>query len=390
MNHQYDQLRADGPILMQRRGQGSVAYVVGYQAAKQILGDHERFVKDVRNTVPPAQRSPAEPANDMFSLLYNNMLGTDRPDHTRLRALVSRAFTSRHIQALAPRIQAIADQLIAAFATQAEIDLIDAFAFPLPIIVICELLGVPVEDRASFRRWSHAFIGIADQAYAYGQSLTEFVQYISRMIAERRANPRNDLISSLVHAEEQGDRLSEQELFSMIALLIVAGHETTVNLIGNGMAALLQHPDQAALLQREPALIDAAIEEFLRYAGPVEMATMRYAAEDVQIEGIMIRCGTPVVVVLAAANRDPAAFADAAALDITRDARKHVGFGYGVHYCLGAPLARLEAAIAFNTLLARLPGLQLAVPANQLQYNEGTIVRGLIRLPVRWQAPATR
>ncbi len=170
----------------------------------------------------------------------------------------------------------------------------------------------------------------------------------------------------------------------MIALLIVAGHETTVNLIGNGIAALLQHPDQMALLQRDPDLIESAIEEFLRYEGPVEMTTTRYAAEDVQIGDVFIKRGTQVVVILAAVNRDPGAFNNAAALDITRQPNKHMGFGYGVHYCLGAPLARLEARIAFNTLLKRLPTLRLSVPAAQLQYNEGAIVRGLIQLPVRW------
>lgn len=373
-------MRANGPIV----AQGRTLYVIGYPEAKQILGDYRRFVKDIRNTLPPEQRSQFEPETDMFSLLYDNMLNSDQPAHTRLRALVSKAFTNRHIQSLAPRIQEITNQLIDSFKAEGEIDLIEAYAFPLPIIVICELLGIPIEDRDKFRKWSHAFIGIADDEQSYVQLLTDFVRYIGQMIADRRSHPRDDLISGLVHAEENGARLSEQELYSMIALLIVAGHETTVNLIGNGMLAILRYPDQAALLRREPQLIDVAIEEFLRYTGPVEMATTRYAAEDIEIGGTFIRAGTPIIVILAAANRDPAVFQDAAELNVTRESNKHLGFGYGVHYCLGAPLARLEARIAFNTLLKRMPAIRLSVPASQLKYNEGTIVHGLVRLPVRW------
>ena len=281
-------------------------YVLGYQEAKQILGDHKRFVKDYQNTLPPEQRVKTKAGMDMFSLLYDNMLSADQPDHTRLRALVSKAFTNKHIQALAPRIQEIADQLIDDFVANGETDLIESYAFPLPIIVICELLGIPADDRDKFRIWSHAFLGIPDDQHSYFQLLLDFVDYIRQTIEDRRTNPRDDLISALVHAEEKGDRLTEQELYSMIALLIVAGHETTVNLIGNGMAALLQNRKQMALLQQDETLIETTIEEFLRYAGPVEMATTRYAAEDVQIGDTFIKRGTAVVVILAAANRDPA------------------------------------------------------------------------------------
>ena len=384
MYDKYDQMHSSGPVLARPGFQGMAMYVIGYEEAKQVLGDHKRFVKDFRNTLPPEQRTQAAPATDLFGLLYDNMLNKDQPDHTRLRALVSKAFTNRHIQALEPRIQEIADTLIDGFEAKGEIDLVEAYAFPLPIIVICELLGVPSADRDKFRKWSHAFIGIADDELSYVNSLTDFVQYIGQMVADRRAEPRDDLISGLVHAEEDGERLTVQELYSMIALLIVAGHETTVNLIGSGMLALIEHPDQAAVLRRDPALIEGAIEEFLRYAGPVEMATTRYAAEDVEIGGTMIRRGTAVVVVLAAAGRDTAVFDNAAELDVTRESNKHMGFGYGVHYCLGAPLARLEAKIAFNTLLKRIPTMRLGIPAHQLTYNESQILRGLVQLPVRW------
>ena len=376
----YDEMRVHGPIIYQ----GGTMYVLGYAEAKQILGDAKRFVKDINNTLPPEHRQPSEPSNDMFSLLYNNMLGTDQPDHTRLRGLVSKAFTNRQIQSMGPRIQQIADELIDAFESQKEVELIDAFAFPLPIIVICELLGVPIEDRNKFKDWSHAFLGIAEDQFSYIQLLTEFVQYIGRMVDIRRANPQDDLISALVHAEEEGERLTEQELYSMIALLIVAGHETTVNLIGNGMAALLKNRDQLILLQQQPELIDNAIEEFLRYEGPVEFTTTRYAAEDVKIGKTLIERGTPVTVILAAANRDPAAFENPIKLDVTRDAHQHLGFSYGVHYCVGAPLARLEAKIAFTTLLKRLPNIRLKDPALKLIYNDGSIVHGLKQLPVAW------
>ena len=378
---QYAEVHPYGPVIMQ----GRTAYVVGHEEAKLVLSDHKRFIKDYRNLLPPEERLPVNMAPGMFELLYDNMLSADRPDHTRLRALVSKAFTQRRVQALTPRIQEIADELIDGFAAVGSVDLIEAYAFPLPIIVICELLGVPTSDRDKFRRWSHAFIGIADDESAYMQSLTEFVQYIGQMIANRRDQPQDDLISGLVHAEEAGERLSEQELYSMIALLIVAGHETTVNLIGNGMLSLLQHPDQAALLRRDPALIDGAIEELLRYAGPVEMATERYAAEDVTLGGTFLPRGTNIIVILAAANRDPQSYDQANRLDVTRTGNHHAAFGYGIHYCLGAPLARLEARIAFNTLLARLPTMQLAVPAGELQYSQGGIVRGLTRLLVRWE-----
>ncbi len=380
----YEQLHAEGPFISQQHYMGRTIYVIGQKEAKQILGDHKRFVKDFQNTLPPEQRTPKVQSNDLFSLLYDTMLSTDAPDHTRLRALISKAFTNRQVQAMAPRIQQIADKLIDDFEAKGSGDLLDLYAFPLPIIVICELLGIPAKDRDKFRVWSHAFLGISMNDHTYVESLMAFVQYIGRTIQYRRNHPEDDLISRLVHAEDNGERLSEQELFSMIALLIVAGHETTVNLIGNGMAALLEHTDQLAILKNRPELIDSAIEEFLRYAGPVEFTTERYAAEDVEISGKLIKRGTPVTIILGATGRDPNEVENGSKLDITREAHQHMGFGYGVHYCVGAPLARLEAKIAFNTILNRLPNIRLAVPPISLEYNETSVVRGLKKLPVRW------
>ncbi|MEM7132962.1 MAG: cytochrome P450 [Chloroflexota bacterium] len=380
----YQEFREHGPVIVQDGFQGKTTYVIGHEEAKLVLGDQKRFIKDPNSLLPKSQRPQNDHSADLFRLAYDNMLSADPPDHTRLRALVSKAFTNRRVQSLAPRIQEIADQLIDDFEGKGSVDLIDAFAFPLPIIVICELLGVPSEDRDKFRTWSHAFLGVANEEGSYVQLLTEFVQYIGQMIVERRENPKDDLISALVHAEEEGKQLSEQELYAMIALLIVAGHETTVNLIGNGMAVLLQYPEQARLLRDEPDLIDGAIEEFIRHEGPVEMATTRYAAEDVTISGIHIKQGTPVTVILAAANRDPNIYDDAEFLDVTRKASQQMGFGYGIHYCVGAPLARLEGKIAFRSLLRRLPSLRISGNPADLEYVNASVVHGLRRLPVTW------
>jgi len=251
----YDKYRGihqQGAMVGQNGMHGRVLYVLTYAEAKQVLGDHKRFVKELRNTIPEAERPSREQSTDMFSLLYDNMLSTDAPDHTRLRALVSKAFTHRRVQALEPRIQEIADDLIDQFEAAGTADLIENFAFPLPIIVICELLGIPSEDRERFRAWSHAFLGIADSEYAYVELLTGFVGYIGRLIAARRADPRDDLISALVHATEDGQSLTEQELYSMIALLIVAGAETTVNFIGDGGGGFVQDRGEVGQNQQGP------------------------------------------------------------------------------------------------------------------------------------------
>ncbi|MEM7117363.1 MAG: cytochrome P450 [Chloroflexota bacterium] len=375
---QYNDIHQYGRIIMQH----GAAYVVGHEEARLVMGDQKRFIKDYRRLM---SGSGANASPTMFDLLYDNMLMKDGDEHKRLRALISKAFTNRSVRALAPRIQVITDELIDGFQAKGAADFVEAFAYQLPIIVICELLGIPTADRDKFRTWSHAFIGISNDADPYGTSLFEFVEYIGRFIQLRRQNPQDDLTSRLIHAEENGERLTEQELFSMIALLIVAGHETTVNLISGGMLALLQHPDQAARLRRDPELIDNAIEEFLRYEGPIEMTTTRYAAADTTIGEVFLPRGTAVIVVLAAVNRDPDLFVNGGTLDVSRDAQQQMGFGYGVHYCVGAPLARLEASIAFNTLLQRLPTMRLAVAPEELQYTDSAVVRGLRQLPVVWE-----
>jgi cytochrome P450 len=299
--------------------------------------------------------------------------------------LIGKAFTPRLIEGLRPRIQRLADELLDAMAPRGEADLMDAYAFPIPITVIAELLGVPAADRDRFRAWSGAFISAPptdESVERLASDVESYVEYFRTLFKERRRQPEDDLISALVQLEEDGDRLSERELFSMASIILIAGHETTVNLIGNGTLALLQHPDQLNRLRHEPELIGPAIEELLRHSGPVESSTERYAAEDIDLGGVMIPRGDMVYAMLGSANRDAARFADADELDLTRDARQHVAFGHGIHYCVGAPLARLEGQIAIGTLIRRLPELRLAVAPEELRWRPGIVMRGLAHLPV--------
>jgi cytochrome P450 len=287
-----------------------------------------------------------------------------------------------------PRVQAIADGLLDAVQDRGGMDLIDDYAFPLPITVIAELLGVPAEDRNNFREWSDAAVsGNASQEYLEEiliPHMQAFTDYLRALFEEKHANPRDDLVSALVQAEEAGDKLSEDELLGMVFLLLVAGHETTVNLIGNGVLALLQHPDQLRKLKDDPSLIKPAVEELLRYDGPVETSTERFAREDVDMGRTVIPRGEMVLVVLAAADHDPERFSDPDNLDITRTDNRHLAFGKGVHHCLGAPLARMEGQIAISTLLRRMPNLRLKEPPESLSWRPGMILRGLRGLPVEF------
>lgn len=379
----YEQMRAESPIRLHKGLQLPIWFVTGYKEAKMVLAD-KRFIKSYRHSRTPEQLAKLPPVQPEEALLDSHLLNLDPPDHTRLRALVSKAFTSSRIQGLRPRIQQIADELLDKVMANGQMDLIDDYAFPLPIIVICEMLGVPAADRDKFRVWSNAFIETPNSENDFMQKMYAFIAYLTDMFALRRANPQDDMLSALIQAEENGERLSEPELYSMMVLLLVAGHETTVNLIANSVLALLQNPDQRQLLQNDLSLLPGAIEEFLRYDGPVERTTTRYAAEDIEIEGHLIAQGTPVIVVLAGVDRDPRQFEDPNKLDILRKDNKHMGFGYGIHYCLGAPLARLEGEIAIRTLLERVPDLQLAAPLNTLEYRLSPIVRGLETMPVTW------
>ena len=329
---------------------------------------------------------PGTSEQQMAAAINRHMLFTDPPDHTRLRSLVHQAFTPRMISAMNDRVQTIADELLNNLEGVGEFDLIKEYAFPLPIIVISELLGVPQEDREQFRRWSQTMVNDGAKGInpeAVGTAALEFILYFSDMFERRRAEPQDDLISGLVQVEEAGDKLDGQELISMVFLLLIAGHETTVNLIGNGTLALLQHPDQMQFLKDDPSLIKSAIEEMLRYEGPVSATTMRWALEDVEWHGQVIPAGDMVLASLASADRDPEVFENPDVFDIRRTPNRHIAFGQGIHYCLGAPLARMEGAIALNTLLRRLPNLESAVDIHDVEWNPSILLRGMARMPVR-------
>ena len=387
----YAQMRDEDPVCYEQGLEGLIWFVTRRADVEVVLRDHKRFVKDWRNTRTAEERAQLSPESPLERLLSQHMLNMDGPDHARLRGLVNKAFTARMVKNLRERVQGIADELLDKVQALGHMDLIDEYAFPLPIVVISDVLGIPSADRERFRLWSNTFI-----APTYGQEdfhraeklMLEFTGYLRQVFAERRKEPRNDLITGLVHAEESGDTLSEDELFAMVILLIVAGHETTVNLIGNGALALLQHPEQLAKLKADPSLIEAAVEELLRYDGPVDRATMRFAAEDVELGGQLIQRGQAVAVALTSANRDPDQFAQPDEVDITRPDNRHLAFGFGVHYCVGAPLARMEGQIAINTLVQRLPNLRLTVPANELKWGTVPIIRGMKHMPVAWDVKA--
>src|SRR5262245_11426681 len=319
--------------------------------------------------------------------LGQSMLFQDPPDHTRLRTLVNKAFTPRVIDGMRGHIQQVVDGLLDKVQAAGRMDVVADLAYPLPVIVICEMVGVPAEDREKFRDWSYAIARSLDAIAVPNEELARraneaqdaLTAYFARLIEERRRAPRPDLLSALIAAEEAGDRLTTQELFATGILLFIAGHETTVNLIGNGTLALLRNPEQMQRLRAEPGLIAGAVEELLRYDSPVQR-TGRLLYEDVTINGKTIPKGSIAVALIGAANRDPAHFPDPDRLDIARTDNRHLAFGWGIHFCLGAPLARLEGQIAFGTLLRRLPRLALA--AEQVEYRETSTLRGLRALPV--------
>ena len=392
----YKALRSEQPLCRRVNADGkAIWFVTRYADVAAILRDHTRFVKNVQQTMTPAERAALPPTPELIHLLSNHMLNLDPPDHTRLRSLVSKAFTATVVNRMAERIQRMADALVDKVQARSAMDLIDDFAYPLPINVIADLLGIPLRDQGRFRQWSQAFVTPSvnvlrntKKAQKAKRLMEDFTGYMGALFAQRRAQPQADLISALLQTEEAGDKLREEELFSMLILLIVAGHETVVDLISNGVLALLQHPDQLQLLQQQPARLDAAIEEIVRYDGPVERATVRFAAQDVAMDGHLIQRGDAVNLILAAADRDPAQFANPDQFEIDRANNRHLGFGLGVHYCLGAPLGRLEGKIAISTLFRRLPNLRLAVPLDTLRWRKVPILRGLQHMPVVWEQPA--
>lgn len=383
-------LRACDPIHQLGSHQGqSIWLITRYKDADAVLRD-VRFVKERQNVLPPEERmfhsaSPASAA-DLMSMM---MVDLDPPDHTRLRSLVSLSFTPRLIEQWRGRIQEITDELIDAVEGKESMDLIEEFAYPLPMKVISEILGIPHADSTRLHMWTKRIADTIGDPVAYqhvGQYLQAFYAYLQAFIERKRRFPTDDLVSRLIQAEADGERLSEREVVVMVYLLIVAGHDTTCNLIGNSMLALLTHPDQMALLKSHPVLIKNAVEEFLRYRSPFMQATTRWAREDIELAGRWIRRGDQVIVSLAAANHDEQEFAEPEKLDITRQENRHVAFGKGIHYCLGAPLARLEAQIALSTLLRRFPDLRLQIDPNDLTWRPGALALGVNHLPVTLQS----
>ncbi|MFE5690226.1 cytochrome P450 [Streptomyces sp. NPDC056512] len=373
----YEELRARGPVhrvlLPKPADDGEAWLIVGHEEARAALTD-PRLVKS--------------PAKLGFSGLDEELIGThllitDPPHHTRLRSLVTRAFTARRVESLRPRIQRITDDLLDAMLPHGRADLVESFAFPLPLTVICELLGVPDIDRADFRRMSNEVVAPSDRDGEYA-TFVELAAYLRDLIEDKRASaPADDLLSALIRTTaEDGDRLSPDELCAMAFILLIAGHETTVNLIAGGVRALLLHPDQLAALRADMTLLGGAVEEMLRYEGPVENATYRFTVEDTEVGGTVIPGGSAVLVGLAAADHDPERFPEPDRFDIRRDARGHIAFGHGLHHCLGAPLARLEGQVALRALLDRAPALALDGPADD--WLPGMLIRGVRSLPVRW------
>lgn len=382
----YDWMRAEAPIGKVRLPLVKTAWVLARHGDVAALLKDPRLAKDRANAPPRAGAANGPPFGRLLAPLMNGMLDKDDPDHARLRRLAQAAFTPRRVERMQGDVAAISERLLSRLKGRGEWDLIADYAMPLPVIVISRLLGVDEADQSRFIAWSKAIINVTQSplsALTGIPRILAFMRFVRRLIAARRAKPGDDLVSALIAAQEGGATLSEDELLSMIILLLTAGHETTTNLIGNGVAVLLEHPAEAERLIAEPALVDSAVEELLRFAPPVETSTFRYAREDMTLAGQSIRQGDAVIGLIAAANRDERVFPDPHRLDLARGANRHLTFGMGGHYCLGAPLARLEGRIALPALLKAFPRLAHTQPPDQRAWRPGIVLRGLERLPVR-------
>ncbi len=382
----YEQLRNEAPVYWSEAW--GVWVLTRYADTVAMLRDPRHFSNAGRFRVF-LEKLPADVQDAMGDLKRSysvGMLQSDPPDHTRLRALVNKAFTPRAVERMRARIQVLVDSLLDRVQPQGYMDLLGDYAYQVPAIVIAEMLGVPVQDRAQFTAWSDDIAGfqakgraVLDTARRAQSSLGEMEEYFRQLCRQRRAEPQDDLMTSLTQAEEQGDKLSEGELLSACTTLLIAGHETTRNLIGNGILALLQHPAQMHQVRENPALIPMAVEELLRFNSPLQRGWRRVAM-DTEIEGHVIQEGQLVFAMIGAANRDPAVFQEPDRLDLKRQPNPHIAFGFGVHFCIGGPLARLEGAIAIETLLRRMPNLKLAT--ENLVWQENSLIRGLKALPV--------
>jgi cytochrome P450 len=371
----YARLRAEAPICRTTLLFQPTWLVTRYMDVFNVLKD-ERFVKDWL----PRTR----PLHWVTAPLTSHMLNQDGPDHTRLRTLVHKAFTPSLVERLRERIQIVCDELLNELGANGRMDLMRGYALPFPLTIIAELLGIPVEHGSRFHKLSRTSLSTSNLIEALRAIPDQrlLTRHLRKLIAQRRADPHDDLTTALIQTEEAGDKLSEAELVAMLFLLLIAGYETTVNLIGNGALALIQNPEQRELFEQNPALVESAIEELLRFTSPLDLASQRFAHEDLTIDSVSIRQGDVVIAVLGSANHDESQFPDPETLDLTREPNKHLAFGQGAHFCVGAPLARLEGQIALTTLFRRFPDLHLAQPAETLRWRKSLIIRGLEELPV--------
>ncbi|GAB3682720.1 cytochrome P450 family protein [Saccharopolyspora tripterygii] len=383
LHSRYDEIRSDTPVQRMISPHGLKLWVITrYEDVKAALAD-PRLGKDFRRSREVIMSQIGDDGTRRFnSAISEQMLNMDPPDHTRMRKLVVKAFTSRRIEALRPRVEEITAGLLDDMAGETEVDLLDAFAFPLPIQVISELLGVEENRHDDFRRWTNTMLDASDNE-TLAETNQAMTEYLFQLIAAKREHPADDLLTALIEVSEDEDRLSEIELVSMVFLLLVAGHETTVNLIGNGVLALLRDREQWDALVADPSLVTGAVEEALRFDGPVIHGTFRHTREPVTFGGVEIPAGEIVWVGLASANHDPEKFPEPERFDLGRDARGHVAFGHGIHFCLGAQLARMEAQIALRQLAERFPGLRGAGELDDVEWRFSTLIHGLQRLPVR-------
>ncbi|MFC8713164.1 cytochrome P450 [Streptomyces sp. NPDC057197] len=375
----FEELRESEPLCPVRLAHGEPAWLVTrYEDVKTVLGD-ARFSR-------AEATARDEPRTRYHRGLPGNILAFDPPEHTRLRRVVAKAFTARRVEALRARAQTISDGLVVAMTGRgAPADLVADFALPLPVTVICELLGVPVEDRTRFRLWSDALLSTTrftpEEVERYADELSD---YMAALVAERRKEPSDDLLGVMVAARDEQDRLSEEELVAMGVSVLVAGHETTASQIPNFVYTLFEHPAELARLRADLDLVPQAVEELMRFVPLGSGGVARYALEDVELSGGVVRAGEPVVASNASANRDTAVYSCPERLDLTRQEASHVGFGHGPHHCLGAQLARMELQVALRTLLGRLPGLRPAGTGEDFVWKTGAGVKGLQKMLVTW------
>jgi cytochrome P450 len=387
------ELREEAPVHEVVFAHGAKVWLVTRYEDVRALTNDPRVSKDGRRmnelfavhsglAFEPAESEPGEAGVGFDDELAAHMLNSDPPRHTRLRALVGKAFTPQRVERLRPHIEQVADQLLDAFEGRSEVDLMDEFAVRLPITIIGELFGMPAEDREAFRLWSLKLVGAGQDPDEVADASKNVVEYANALIDAKRANPGDDMVSELVQVTDNGDRLSQGELVAMIFVLVVAGHITTIYSIGNAVAALLTNPDQLAALHADPSLVPAAVDELLRFDGPSGVGTFRFTNDEIPVGDTVIPAGQILALSWHSANRDPRHFPDADRLDVNRRPVGSLAFGHGIHYCIGVPLAKMQIEIALTRLLSRFPNLRLAVDPEKLRRDNSALLRGLVALPV--------